>query len=98
MDISQYNFAGLGALDGGASGASFESVRIGIRAQIQHLKAYATDEALNLECVDPRYTYVTKGCAKYAEWLGIKENPLGKGWASATNYGFSLVSGYLSKI
>nr|MCR5785214.1 GBS Bsp-like repeat-containing protein [Eubacterium sp.] len=98
VDISQYNFAGLGALDGGASGASFETVRLGIRAQIQHLKAYATDEALVNTCVDPRYTYVTKGCAKYVEWLGIKENPYGKGWASATNYGFSLVSGYLEKI
>ena len=42
----QYNFAGLGATGNGASGNGFKSIRIGIRAQVQHLKAYASKENL----------------------------------------------------
>lgn len=38
-------------------------------------------------CVDPRYGYVEKGCAPYVEWLGQKENPERKGWASGEGYG-----------
>lgn len=91
VDISQYNFAGLGATGGGVAGVSFESVKIGIRAQIQHLKAYATTEPLNNPCVDSRYSLVTKGCAPYVQWLGINENPTGKGWATDPGYGNDIV-------
>ncbi|MFW6359808.1 MAG: N-acetylmuramoyl-L-alanine amidase, partial [Chroococcales cyanobacterium] len=41
---SQNNFAGLGAIGGGEAGASFPSARIGVRAHVQHLKAYASLE------------------------------------------------------
>lgn len=58
----QHNYAGLGAT-GGVPGLSFPDDRTGIRAQIQHLKAYASTENLFLDCVDPRYKYVSKGCA-----------------------------------
>ena len=93
VKIEQCNFGGIGAVGGGAAGATFPDVRTGIRAQVQHLKAYGDENAvLQNACVDPRYAYVTKGCAKYIEWLGIKENPNGKGWATATNYGYSIVS------
>ena len=96
VKIGQFNFAGLGATDGGALGADFskygtEGVRMGIRAQIQHLKAYASDtiteKTLANLCVDERFKYVTKGCAKYVEWLGQKENPQGLGWATSVGYG-----------
>ena len=96
VKIGQFNFAGLGAIDGGASGADFskyreEGVRMGIRAQIQHLKAYASDtvteNTLANPCVDERFKYVTKGCAEYVEWLGQKENPQGLGWATMKGYG-----------
>ena len=55
VKIEQFNFAGLGALDGNAQGqaASFSDVRTGIRAQIQHLKAYGSAENLKSACVDP---------------------------------------------
>lgn len=89
--IEQFNFAGLGTTGGGEPGNSYPDVRTGIRAQIQHLKAYATTEPLNGECVDDRYEYVLKGCAPYVEWLGQKENPQGTGWATAENYGYSIV-------
>lgn len=94
----QYNFAGLGATGNGASGNGFESIRIGIRAQVQHLKAYASKESLKQTCVDGRYQYVTKGVAPYVEWLGQKENPSGKGWATAANYGYNIVNLYLKPL
>ena len=98
VDISDYNFAGIGATDDGAKPAKFNSVREGVRAQIQHLKAYASVEPLNNTCVDPRFHLVTRGTAPYAEWLGINENPYGKGWASAVGYGYSLRDSYIYKL
>lgn len=89
--IEQYNFAGIGTTGGGEPGNSFADVRTGVRAQIQHLKAYATEDALNEACVDERYTYVKKGCAPYVEWLGQQENPTGNGWATGENYGYDIV-------
>ena len=87
---NQYNFAGIGAT-GGVHGAKFKNVRTGIRAQIQHLKAYASTSPLKNACVDPRFNYVTRNTAPYVEWLGIQENPNGHGWASAKNYGYDIV-------
>ncbi len=49
VKIEQYNFAGIGATDDGGTPASFESVRLGVRAQVQNLKAYASSESLNNE-------------------------------------------------
>lgn len=98
VNISQYNFAGLGATDGGAAGASFPNVRTGVRAQVQHLKAYASKEALNNSCVDPRFSLVKRGSAPYVEWLGQKENPQGYGWATAENYGYSIKNDYMYKL
>ena len=90
--IEQFNFAGLGTTGGGVPGNSYPDVRTGIRAQIQHLKAYATTDALAQECVDDRYEYVKKGSAPYVEWLGQQENPEGVGWATGDNYGYDIVS------
>ena len=91
VQISQYNFAGIGALDGGAQGATFKTVREGVRAQIQHLKAYANEKPLNNTQVDPRFQLVKRGSAKYVEWLGQKENPNGYGWATAEDYGYKIL-------
>lgn len=91
VSVEQFNFAGLGTTGGGVPGNAYPDVRTGIRAQIQHLKAYASTEPLNQACVDERYEYVLKGCAPYVEWLGQKENPAGTGWATAEKYGYSIV-------
>ncbi len=53
------NFCGLGATGPGHSGESFPDIRTGIRAHIQHLKAYGSEEPLALEQVDPRFHYVS---------------------------------------
>lgn len=87
---NQYNYAGIGAT-GAVHGAEFKDVRTGIRAQIQHLKAYASNSKLVNDCVDPRFNLVKRNSAEYVEWLGIQENPNGLGWASAKNYGYSIV-------
>ena len=98
VQINQYNFAGLGATGNGVSGNYFGSVREGVRAQVQHLKAYASTAGLNNPCVDSRFQYVKRGTAPYVEWLGIQENPYGKGWATAKNYGYNIVNLYIAKL
>jgi hypothetical protein len=96
VEVDQFNFAGIGAVGGGAVGADFPDVRTGIRAQVQHLRAYADPSAsadsLAYPVVDPRFSYVRKGAAPVVEYLGIQENPNHTGWAAARGYGYDLVS------
>ena len=96
VSVDQLNFAGIGAVGGGAGGASFPDVRTGLRAQVQHLRAYAdagaTASSLANPLVDPRFSYVSKGSAPYVEYLGVQENPNGTGWATARNYGYDIIA------
>ena len=55
------NFCGLGSIGPGQKGLRFPDPRTGVRAHIQHLKAYATDAPMKQELVDPRYRYVRLG-------------------------------------
>ena len=87
VTLGQNNFCGMGVTSTGVKGSSFKTPKEGVRAQIQHLKAYACDDALEQRCIDPRFTYVKRGCAPYVEWLGIQENPSGAGWAAGKGYG-----------
>ena len=82
----QNNFAGIGTTGGGVKGNYFNSPQIGIRAQIQHLKAYASTAPLNGTCVDPRFSYVTRGSAKTLGDLGN-----GK-WAKDSSYSSSIIN------
>ena len=92
VTLEQNNFCGMGVTSNGMKGNSFDTSRLGIRAQVQHLKAYACMEILTNENVDPRFKYVTRGTAPYVEWLGIQENPQGKGWATGAGYGAKIVT------
>ena len=90
VSAEQCNFCGLGATDGGAAGASFNSygansVRMGLRAQVQHLKAYACNDALVNQCIDPRFGYVMRGCAPCLGDLSGR-------WATDQNYGDKIFS------
>lgn len=90
----QNNYAGIGALNGNGTGqaATFPTPLIGVRAQIQHLKAYASTDPLKQACVDPRFALVTRGSVPYVEWLGAADNPDGKGWAvPGAGYGADIV-------
>ena len=92
VTLSQNNFCGMGVISNGVKGNSFDTPHLGIRAQVQHLKAYASTEALKNACIDPRFKYVTRGCAEYVELLGQKENPGGKGWAIGAGYGEKILT------
>ena len=92
VTLTQNNFCGMGVTSKGKTGNSVDTAQLGIRAQIQHLKAYACADALVNECVDPRFKYVTRGSAEYVDWLGQKENPNGKGWATGKGYGGKILT------
>ena len=87
VTLDQNNFCGMGVTRNGLKGSSFSTPQMGIRAQIQHLKAYANRESLINACVDPRFKYVTRGSIPYVDLLGIQENPNRIGWSSGKNYG-----------
>jgi len=80
---SQNNFCGLGVTGGGQPGLSFPSVQIGVRAHIQHLKAYANAEPLRKRCVDPRFALVRRGQAPFVE-------DLAGAWATDSQYAAKL--------
>jgi mannosyl-glycoprotein endo-beta-N-acetylglucosaminidase len=93
---SYNNFAGLGATDSGGAPARFPDARTGVRAQIQHLRAYADSTAtkcavppLHYPCVDPRFNLVSpKG--KATTW-----NKMGNGnWATDPNYASKILTLY----
>ena len=92
VTLEQNNFCGMGVTSNGKKGNSFDSPQMGIRAQVQHLKAYACMEELVNQKVDPRFKYVVRGSAPYVEWLGIPENPQGKGWAAGAGYGGKILT------
>jgi hypothetical protein len=77
---SQNNFAALGSIGGASESATFPSARIGVRAHIQHLKAYASLEPLVQELVDPRFRFVTRGVAPLISQLSGR-------WAADPQYG-----------
>lgn len=92
VTLDQNNFCGMGVTANGMKGNSFDTPQLGIRAQIQHLKAYASTDALKNALVDPRFQYVARGSAEYVEWLGQQENPNGKGWAAGAGYGGKILA------
>lgn len=58
------DFCGMGVTNNGMKGNSFDTPQNSIRAQIQHLKAYANTELLLNPVIDPRFKYVHRGCEK----------------------------------
>jgi hypothetical protein len=93
---SHNNYGGLGAVDGGNSPNSFRSPQIGVRAQIQHLRAYAdptvTEANLAFPLESPRFHLVSpKGRAPTWEDMGGVA-PDGKvNWASDPQYGAKIL-------
>ncbi len=59
----QNNFCGLGATGGSVAGEHFPDMQTGVRAHIQHLKAYASHKVVNNKCIDKRFKYVKRGIA-----------------------------------
>ena len=63
------NFCGLGAIGPSQRGEIFPDVRTGVRAHIQHLKAYASTAPLEMDLVDPRYLWVRFGSSPRIQGL-----------------------------
>jgi len=66
IEPEQNNFASLGAVASSTAkttGASFDDHRTGVRAHIQHLKAYASNAPLFQPVVAPRFHLVARGIA-----------------------------------
>jgi hypothetical protein len=76
----QNNFCGLGTLSDSTVGLFFPDVKTGIRAHIQHLKAYASSQDLRNRCVDPRFVLIRRNSANDIFELTGK-------WATDRNYG-----------
>lgn len=103
VKIDQFNFAGMGVTDASTNGDSYQNVREGIRAHVQHLKAYAVkNPTFANPVVDKRYSSWfaanRSGTAPYIEWLGISENPSGFGWATEKGYGYSILNDYMNQL
>jgi len=83
-----HNYCGLGAIDTEHRGEVFANERLGVRAHIQHLHAYATtsESVLNRPLIDNRYKWVKpRGKAPTVfELAGT--------WAADKNYGAKLDS------
>ncbi len=82
-DADDYNFAGINACDSCRSASSFPSVRMGVRAHVQLVKAYADEELTSKNTALP-YAYKVenipvRGCC-------VMFSELGGYWASAHNY------------
>lgn len=80
VHAQQNNFCGLGVVGNGTKGMSFPNERIGIRAHIQHLKAYASTASLHHKLVDTRFRFVRRGSIKSIDDLTGK-------WAADKHYG-----------
>jgi N-acetylmuramoyl-L-alanine amidase len=86
----QNNFAGIGAVGGGAVGASFSSIDDGVLAHLEHLFAYASTAPLpeGLSMLDPRFNLVKRGSCPNVEDLNGH-------WAvPGVGYGESIISIY----
>jgi hypothetical protein len=79
---SQNNFANLGT---GSTLAEFATPRLGIRAQIQHLKAYGSTEPILQEVIDPRFSFVRRGTCPVVGQLGGR-------WAADLQYGDKILA------
>jgi len=80
VKADQNNFCGLGAIDQFSCGDKFESIQEGVRAHIQHLKAYSSNDQLSNGLVDARFRFVKRGIAPNVSDLTGK-------WATDQSYG-----------
>ena len=85
LNPAHNNFGGLGSPTGGPEGSSFPTARIGVRAQIQHLKAYGSLEPLIQSQVDPRFQFVRRGVAPLVDQLTGR-------WNSDPDYGRKILA------
>lgn len=86
---SSHNYCGLGVRRRGDKGCRFNSVREGVTAMIQHLYAYSCRDDIpeGESMLDPRFSYVERGCATSWESLSGR-------WAMNKHYGRNILNIY----
>ncbi|MDR2776812.1 MAG: glucosaminidase domain-containing protein [Puniceicoccales bacterium] len=77
IDGKQNNFNSLGTMVYDMYWACFFTIKEGVRAHVQHLKAYGSKKPLKNPCVDPRFDVVKKGSVKSvrdlnSKWAGLE--------------------------
>lgn len=89
VTADQHNYCGLGVTRRGVKGHAFDCVEDGVRAQLQHLYAYASTKPLpeGEKMTDPRFGLVKRGIA--TTW-----HELSNRWAMNENYGRQIISLY----
>lgn len=90
VTADQNNYCGLGTTSADVKGAYFSSAQLGVRAQIQHLLAYASTRRPSEPVVDPRYALVRSayGQRTLSSWADLNGR-----WAVPGNtYGQSIMS------
>ncbi|MCR5177301.1 MAG: glucosaminidase domain-containing protein [Anaerovibrio sp.] len=89
---AQNNYCGLGTTSATVKGAFFESPRVGVRAHIQHLLAYASTSSPTTPIVDPRYELVRKNYGNNIlhEWMDLN----GRWAVPGVGYGQSILDYY----
>lgn len=90
--VSRYqnNFCGLGAVNAWSEGDRFNSLEEGVRAHIQHLKAYASYDPVESRLVDKRFMNVRRGSV-------VTIHDLTGRWAADPDYG-SKIDNLLNKL
>lgn len=89
---AQNNYCGLGTTSATVRGAYFATPRLGVKAHIQHLLAYASTEKPDDNIVDPRYDLVRNS---YGEKTLNRWQDLNGRWAvPGVGYGQSILNDY----
>lgn len=86
---NQHNYCGLGVTKLGMKGHAFKSIEEGVRAQIQHLYAYACTHSLpkGEKLIDPRFSMVRRGIAP--TWADLNRK-----WAANDHYASRIMDLY----
>ena len=93
---AQNNYCGLGTTSATVRGAYFATPRLGVKAHIQHLLAYASTEKPDDNIVDPRYDLVRNS---YGEKTLTRWQDLNGRWAvPGAGYGQSILNDYYKGI
>ncbi|ORT99620.1 N-acetylmuramoyl-L-alanine amidase [Anaerovibrio sp. JC8] len=89
---AQNNYCGLGTTSATVKGAFFDSPRVGVRAHIQHLLAYASTKDPETPVVDPRYSLVrgVYGDNTLEQWQDLN----GRWAVPGVGYGQSILDYY----
>ena len=93
---AQNNYCGLGTTSATVQGAYFATPRLGVKAHIQHLLAYASVEPPQDNIVDPRYNLVRQsyGSNTLTQWKDLN----GRWAVPGVGYGQSILEDYYQGI